>query len=116
MVSSDIDKSSITTNVVDAIGISTWLIGGREIVTLNLLRLFGWKPLLASVVVIADEFLFLCVHRNHWKALSQVLFHRCVGCVETGHRDHYAPCPLRSYDCLGDCSRVREESAPSSYG
>ena len=40
MVGSDIDKSPISTNVVNTIGVSTRHIGGGEIVTLNLLGLF----------------------------------------------------------------------------
>ena len=54
-----IDKPGVAPNVVDAIGIGTRHVGRGKIVPANLPRLFRWKPLLAGVIVVADEFFLL---------------------------------------------------------
>ena len=63
VIGSDIDETGVAPDVVNAIGIGTRNVGSGKVVTTNLLGLFRWKPLLASVVVVADEFFFLGIHR-----------------------------------------------------
>lgn len=50
--------------------------------TLNVLGLFGRKPLLAGIAVVADEFFLFGVHRNHGKTLRQAFFDRCIDVLE----------------------------------
>jgi len=78
MIGSDNDKAAIVADVVDAIGVGARYVGAGEVVTLNLLGLFGRKPLLAGVVEVSDEFFFLGVHRDHRKAKRQPSFHFTV--------------------------------------
>ena len=44
--------------------------------------LFGRKPLLARIIVVADEFLFLGVHRNHRPSRRQGFFNAGVDMAE----------------------------------
>src|SRR5213593_1760371 len=75
MIGSDIDKTGVAANVVNAIWISTRNLGPWKVVTANLNGVFCRKPLLASVVVIADEFFLLGIYRNHRTSLGQACFH-----------------------------------------
>jgi hypothetical protein len=59
MIRSDIDKTGIASDVVNAIGIRTRNVRTGKIVTLNLFGLLCRKPLLACVVVVANELFFL---------------------------------------------------------
>src|SRR5450631_2046845 len=82
MVGPDIDETGIATNVIDAIRVGTGNCGTGEIVTLNLQGLLGRQPLLAGIVVIAQECLLLGVDRNHGDALPQTPFHRGIDVPE----------------------------------
>ena len=62
MVSPDIDKSRVACEIMDPIWIGARNLRAGEVVTLNLVRLLGGKPLLAGIGVIADKLLLLCVH------------------------------------------------------
>ena len=74
----DIDEPGVAPDVVDAIGIGTRHVGRGKIMPTNLPRLFRGKPLLASVIVVADEFFLLRIHRDHGAALRQASFHRGI--------------------------------------
>jgi len=78
MVGSYIDKTGIAPEVVNAIGLGARNFGAREVVTLNFVGLLCRKPLLTGIVVVADEFLLFCVHRNHRNALRQAFFYRGI--------------------------------------
>src|SRR6266849_10315241 len=78
VIGPDIDKPGVAPDVVDAIGIGTRHVGRGKIVPANLPWLFRWKPLLAGVIVVADEFFLLGVHRDHRAALRQASFHRGI--------------------------------------
>src|SRR5208283_1949652 len=78
VIGSHIDKPGVAPDVVDAIGIGTRYVGRGKIVPANLPRLFRWKPLLAGVIVVAEEFFLLGIHRDHWAVLRQGSFHRGI--------------------------------------
>ena len=61
VIGSDINKTGVASDVVNAIRIRTRNVRTRKVVTTDLLGLFGWKPLLTGVVIVADEFFFLGV-------------------------------------------------------
>lgn len=82
MVGSNIDKTGITPEVVNTVRIGTWYLRVGKVVALNLLRLLCRKPLLASIVVVANEFFLLCVHGNHRNTLLQTLLYRCIDMPE----------------------------------
>jgi hypothetical protein len=75
VVGSYIDKADIASHIVDAIGIGAGNFRGGKVVPLDLDRLFCRKPLPPGIVVVADEFLLLCVHRNHGNPLDQRCLH-----------------------------------------
>ena len=78
VVSADIDKASIACEVIYAVGISTGKFWVWKVMTLNLDRLLGSKPLLAPIGVIADKFLLLGIHRYDGKPMFHGLAHRCI--------------------------------------
>lgn len=69
MIRSDIDKTGIASDVVNAIGIRTRNVRTGKIVTLNLFGLLCRKPLLACVVVVANE-LFFCIFLAGWASTA----------------------------------------------
>lgn len=75
MISTDVDKSDIARKVENAIRIGPRYVWSRKVVTFHHLRLFGRKPLLANVVVVANQLFLLGVDRNDRKALRQVSLH-----------------------------------------
>src|SRR6185503_4291745 len=64
MVRAHIYKSSVPAHVIDAVRTSPMHLRTRKVVALHRLRLFGSKPLLASIGVVVHQSLFLGVHRN----------------------------------------------------
>src|SRR4029077_3500516 len=71
MISPDLDKPGVAPDVVNAIGIGPRHIRRGKVVTANLPRPFRGKPLLAGVVVVADDFFLLGIYRDHGAALRQ---------------------------------------------
>ena len=53
-----------------------------KIVSANLHRRFRGKPLPPGVLVVADEFFLLGIHRDHGAALRQASFHRGIDVPE----------------------------------
>jgi hypothetical protein len=78
MVSADIDKSGIASNVINAIRIGTGYFKAGKIVTLNFARLLGGKPLLAAIVVVANQLFLFSVYRNNRAALPQAFLNRDI--------------------------------------
>ena len=74
VIGADIDKAGIAPNVINAVRIGTGNVGSGKVMTLNLDRLPGGKPLLARVVVVADD-LFL-VSTEMTDCLPSGLSHR----------------------------------------
>src|SRR5258708_6806116 len=75
MIGPDIDKSGVAPDIVNAIRIGPRHLGGGKIMSAHLPRLFRRKPLLAGVIVIADEFFLLGIHRDHGTAVRPISFH-----------------------------------------
>src|SRR6202041_205288 len=75
MISPDIHEPGVVADIVDAVGIRAGHIGVGKVMPAHLFWLLGRKPLLPAVVVIADEFLLLCVHGNHRRVLLNALLH-----------------------------------------
>ena len=75
VIGADIDKARVAPNVINAVRIGTGNVGSRKVMTLNLYRLPGGKPLLARVVVVADEFFLFGIHGNDRAAFPQASSH-----------------------------------------
>jgi hypothetical protein len=56
MIGPDIDEAAVTPDIVNAIGISPGHVGPGKVMLLYLARLFRRAPLLADIVVIANQF------------------------------------------------------------
>src|SRR5436305_7351279 len=82
MIGSDIDKSAVPPDIINAIRIGPRHFGTGKIVPLYLLRLFRWKPLLASIVVITNELFLRGIARYHGTAVRQPSFHRSIDVAE----------------------------------
>src|SRR5208283_1430447 len=82
MIRPKIDKSAVAPDIVNAIRIGPRPLGGGEIMSAHLPRLFRRKPLLACVGVIADEFFLFGIHRDHGTALLQEVFHGSIDMAE----------------------------------
>ena len=78
MVGSHVDKTGVASNIVNAIGIGAGNLWTGKIVTLNRPGLFCLTPLLAAIVVVANEFLLFRVDRNDRDALPQASLDRDV--------------------------------------
>jgi len=78
MIGSNIDEANVACEIVDSVRIGARNFGVGKVMPLNFDWLLGGKPLLPSIVVVADEFLFLGVHRNDGETLFERLLHRCV--------------------------------------
>ena len=61
MIGSYVDKTGIASDVVNTIRIGTGYFGVGEVVTLHELRLFRGEPLLAGIMVVSDDLLFLAI-------------------------------------------------------
>src|ERR1700723_2600998 len=55
MISPDIHERGVAPDIVDAVGIRAGHIGVGKVMPAHLFRLLGRKPLLAVIVVVADE-------------------------------------------------------------
>src|SRR6058998_194322 len=82
MVRSNVDKSGVASNVVNAVGESARNLWAGKIVTLNVGRLLGHAPLPPCIFVVANEFLLFRVDRNNWGALPQVSLDRKIDVPE----------------------------------
>ena len=78
MIRPDIDKTGVASKIVYSVWIGTWDHRFGKIVALNFLGVLGWKPLLAGIVVVSNEFFLLGVHRNYGVALLQVFLYRSI--------------------------------------
>src|SRR4030095_2242913 len=78
VVGSHVNKTGVASNVVNAVGIGAGNFWTGKIVTLHPPGLFGCTPLLAAIVVIANQFLLFRVHRHDGERLSQASFDREV--------------------------------------
>ena len=78
MVGSHVDKTGVASNVINAIGIGAGNLRTGKIVTLNRPGLLCRTPLLAGIVVVANEFLLFRVDRNDRDTLPQASFDRDV--------------------------------------
>ena len=61
MISPDIHEPGVVPDIVDTVGIRAGHIGVGKVMPVHLFRLLGRKPLLAAIVVVADEFFFFCI-------------------------------------------------------
>ena len=82
MIGSDIHKTGVPPDVVNAIGIRARNVGGGKVVASHHDRLFRGTPLLPRVGIVAEEFLLLRVHRNHRTAVRQTPLHCRVDVAE----------------------------------
>src|SRR5260370_15124308 len=82
MIGPDIDKSGVAPDIVNAIRIGPRHLGGGKIMSAHLPRRFRRKPLLAGVIVIADEFFLLGIHREHATAVRPLSFHGNIDVAE----------------------------------
>ena len=73
VIGTDIDESGVASEIVDAVRIGTRHIRAREVVPLNGLGCVRRTPLLSRIVVVADQFLLLGIHRDDRQPLPQVL-------------------------------------------
>ena len=78
VVRPDIHKARVASDVIDAIGVGPWHVGGRKIMRTYPPRLFRGTPLLAGIVEVADELLLLRIHGDHRAAVPEAAFHRGV--------------------------------------
>lgn len=84
MVGTDVDESRVPPQVVNPIGKGPRDFGAREIMPADLAGLFGGQPLLASIVVVAHEFLLLGIDRNDRQPCGQAPLHAGVDVTELG--------------------------------
>ena len=82
MVDPDIEQSGIASEVINTVGVGPWNVRAGKVVPLNFLRFLGGKPLLAGIVVVANEFFLFGIHRNHRIALLQAFLYRCIDVPE----------------------------------
>jgi hypothetical protein len=75
VIGSDIDETGVAPNIVDAIGIGAGHLRLGKVMPTHWARLFRRKPLLAAIVVIADQFFLFRVHGNYRPALLKVSLH-----------------------------------------
>ena len=75
MVGAHIDKTCVASEVVNAVGEGARTFWAGEVVTLNFDGLLRTKPLLAGIVVVANQFLLLRVYRNNGRALRKAFLH-----------------------------------------
>ena len=78
MISSNIDKASVPSNVVNPIGIRTWYFRVGKIVPLNLAGRLGGTPFLAAVLVVSENFLLFRVHGYDRQFFGYEFLHRRV--------------------------------------
>src|SRR5205823_13842187 len=116
MIGPDIDKSAVPPDIINAIRIGPRHVGTGKIVPLYLLRLFRRKPLLASIMVITNEFFLLGIHRDHGIAVRQPSFPRSIDVAELRVTVWMIPVPPPSCDCSAGCSGGGGESARPWHG
>lgn len=102
MVGAHVDKSGVAPQVIDAIGIGARHFRSWKIMTADLAGLFAWKPLLACVIVVSHQFLFLGVNGNDRQALGQALFDARADMAELRVPVLVILAPPRSCDCFAD--------------
>ncbi len=78
MVGADVDEAGVQAQIINAIGISPRHGGSRKVMPTDLARLFGGQPLPAPIGIVADQFLFLGVDRNHRQSGGKRLLHTGV--------------------------------------
>src|SRR6266571_4362769 len=84
MVGANVHKSYVAPQVVDAIGKGPRHFGTREVVPLDRLGLFGRKPLLAGIRVVAHQFFLLGVYRYNRPSSPQSPLHAVVDMPKLG--------------------------------
>src|SRR6058998_930521 len=84
MIGSNIHKSGVSPQIIDAIGISPRHRRIGKIVSVHPFCSFLSTPLPPLVFKVADDFLFLRVHRNHRSPLRQSQPHFLVDVPELG--------------------------------
>ena len=78
MVSADVDKAGIAPQVINTIGKGPGHFRTWEVMPAHFDGVFGGKPLLARIIVVADEFFLLGVDRNDRPSCRQGFFHAGV--------------------------------------
>ena len=82
MVSADVHKAGVAPEVIDAVGKARGTSGLGKSCPLTWMGLFGGQPLLAGIIVVADEFFLLGVHRNDRPSCRQGSFNAGVDMAE----------------------------------
>ncbi len=78
MVGTHYDVTTVTRQIVDAVGICSWYIGMREIMTLDPQAFTLCVPFASIILVVSDEFLLFRVHRYHRIARPHLPCHPVV--------------------------------------
>ena len=82
VVRARVDETGVAPQVVNPIGISARNLGSWKIMPVDLLRRPCLAPLAALILIVADQFLLLRVHRNDRFAYPQRLFDGAVDISE----------------------------------
>jgi len=82
MISSHIDEARVPSDVINSVGIRSWHVGARKIVSLNQAGRLGGSPFLTAILVVSENFLLLRVHGYDRLFQGKSPLHRCVDVSE----------------------------------